>query len=252
MSFITLCRKWYLLSILPFLLINSVFAEEIELIVKEPYVDVHTGPSSRHPIFHVVTRHEKITIILQKTQWIKIKTIDNKIGWVNQNDIKKTVYSNGESIEFNEASFDEYLKRRFEIGVQSGSLENSPSFSLTAGYLFNELFSTQVSIGKSIGKLSTISIISADTIMTPFPKLAYSPYFVLGVGQSKLSPHTTLINPKTTNSSVAKVAIGLRKYLGERFVVRLELANYILFSADIDADSNDEVTEWKVGFSTFF
>jgi len=88
--------------------------------------------------------------------------------------------------------------------------------------------------------------------MTPFPKASYSPYFVLGVGNAKLTPHTTLINPKTTNSSVAKVAIGFRKYLGERFVVRLELANYILYSADIDADSNEEVTEWKVGFSTFF
>jgi len=233
-------------------IINTSFADELELIVKEAFVNVHTGPSSLHPIFYVVPRHEKINVLLQKTQWIKIKTIDNKIGWVYQNDVKKTVFSSGESIEFNEVDFDEYTKRRVEIGFQSGVLESSPAFSFTAAYLFNELFSTQLSFGKSIGKLSTISILSVDAMMTPFPKVSYSPYFVLGVGSATLTPHTTLINPKTTNSSVAKVAIGIKKYLGERFVVRLELANYILYSADIDADSNEEVTEWKVGFSTFF
>lgn len=246
------CRRLMLVCVCSFGLMNASFADEIELIVKEPFVNVHTGPSSLHPIFYVVPRHEKIRIILQKTQWIKIRTMDNKIGWVYQNDVKKTVFSSGESVEFNEIDFAEYTKRNIEIGVQSGALESSPSFSFTAAYLFNELFSTQLSFGKSIGDLSAISILSVDAVMTPFPKAAYSPYFVLGVGSAKLTPHTTLINPKTTNSSVAKVAIGLKKYLGERFVMRLELANYILYSADIDADSNEEVTEWKVGFSTFF
>jgi len=252
LSFVVTSCRLILVCVFSLGVMNASFADEIDLIVKEPFVNVHTGPSSLHPIFYVATRNEKIRIILQKTQWIKIQTRDKKIGWVYQDDVKKTVFSNGESIEFNEADFDEYTKRRIEVGVQSGTLESSPSFSLTGAYLFNELFASQLSVGKSIGKLSTISILSVDAVMTPFPKVSYSPYFVLGVGSAKLTPHTTLINPKTTQSSVAKVAIGLRKYLGERFVVRLELANYKLFSADIDADSNAEVTEWKVGFSTFF
>lgn len=252
MSFIRLACQRYLICLLPLFFVNTLFADELVLVVKEAFVNVHTGPSSLHPVFHVVTRSEKIHVLLQKTQWIKIKTNDKKIGWVNQNDVKKTVFSSGEGLEFDEADFDDYAKRSIEIGVQSGSLENTPSFSLTAGYLFNDIFSSQLSFGKSIGQLSTLSLLTLDAVMTPFPKIEYSPYFVMGVGTAKLSPHTTLINPKTTSSTVAKIAFGIKKYLGERFVVRFELSNYILFSADIDADSNEEVTEWKVGFSTFF
>ncbi len=252
MSFIRLFCRWGVFVLL-FIWVNTTFAEDnLVLMVKEPFVNVHTGPSSLHPVFYVVERGETIIVVLQKTQWIKIKMQNNKTGWVNEKDIKRTVYRSGETVEFDEVDFDEYVNRRIEVGVQAGSLETSPSFSLTAAYLFNELFSTQLSYGKSIGSLSSIALLSVDALMTPFPEAAYSPYFLLGAGQATLTPHTTLINPKTTRSSIAKVAVGFRKYLGERFVVRFEWANYILFSADIDADSNEEVIEWKVGFSTFF
>lgn len=250
MSFNCLKYKQFFVCLL-FLFCNTLNAQDIELVVKEAFVDVHTGPSSLHPVFYVVTRNEKIKLLKQKTQWIKIE-FNQQQGWVHQDDVKKTVYSNGDAFEFDEADFDDYIKRRVEIGILAGSIENSPSFSLTTGYLFNELFSAQLSVVKSIGQLSSISIVSVDAVMTPFPKIEYSPYFIMGVGQAKLTPRTTLINPKTTNSSTAKVAFGVKKYLGERFVMRLEFANYILLSADEDADSNEEVNEWKLGFSTFF
>lgn len=253
MSFIDKRWQYFAVAFLSlFMFFMPSYADEIELVVQEPFANVHTGPSSLHPIYHVVTKNEKIKIILQKTQWIKIKTIDKKIGWIKISDIKKTVYSNGESVVFDETDFEEYAKRRIEVGVQTGFIEDSPSFSITAGYLFNELIMAQMSFGQSIGKLSSLSILSVDAVMSPFHSLDYSPYFTLGVGRSSLEPHATLINPKTNNSSIAKIAIGVKKYLGERFVLRLELANYTLFSADIDADSNEEVTEWKIGFSTFF
>lgn len=235
-----------LLSCLP------VFAADLNLKVQEAFVNVHTGPSSLYPVFYVVARGEQLTVLSQKTQWIKIETVTHKIGWVYEGDIAKTIFSSGEQVVFDKTTYEQFSKRSIEVGVQSGSMESSPAYSLSLGYLFNDLFSTQLSVGKAIGKLSSVSILSVDALMTPFPKVDYSPYFILGVGNAKIIPNATLINPKTTSSSLAKVAIGIKKYLGERFIVRLEWANYTLFSADNDADSNQEVTEWKVGFSTFF
>lgn len=250
MSAVRFIKKAYLLFLLlPWL---PVYAADLNLVVKEAFVNVHTGPSSLHPVFYVVTRGKKITVLSQKTQWVKIKTGTHKIGWVYEGDIAKTMFSSGEQVEFDKTSYEEFSKRSIEVGVQTGSLESSPAFSLSLGYLFNDLFSTQLSVGQAIGQLSSVSIISVDALMTPYPKIEYSPYFVLGVGSANIKPNATLINPKTTTSSLAKVAVGIKKYLGERFIVRLEWANYTLFSADNDADSNEEVTEWKVGFSTFF
>jgi hypothetical protein len=48
---------------------------------------------------------------------------------------------------------------------------------------------------------------------------------------------------------VAHVGLGVRTYLTRRFVVRAEYKSYVVFTS---RDDNEEIEEWKAGFSFFF
>jgi hypothetical protein len=49
--------------------------------------------------------------------------------------------------------------------------------------------------------------------------------------------------------SIAHAGIGVRTYLTRRFVFRAEYKTYVVFTSRND---NEDVQEWKAGFSFFF
>ena len=70
-----------------------VFAEaegEIPLTIADPYIEMHTGPGSGYPIFHVVDRGEKIVILKSKTNWYKIRAVNGKEGWATRRQMQQT------------------------------------------------------------------------------------------------------------------------------------------------------------------
>ena len=48
---------------------------------------------------------------------------------------------------------------------------------------------------------------------------------------------------------LAHVGAGVRVYLARRFVFRAQYKNYVIFQS---TDDNQEIDEWKAGFSVFF
>jgi hypothetical protein len=48
---------------------------------------------------------------------------------------------------------------------------------------------------------------------------------------------------------MANAGFGVRSYLARRFVFRAEYKSYVVFTS---RDDNEEIGEWKAGFSFFF
>jgi hypothetical protein len=82
-----------------------------------------------------------------------------------------------------------------------------------------------------------------------YPDWRASPYFTLGAGVINTEPKATLVATVDRTDSLAQVGAGVRMYLTRRFVFRAEYKAHVVFTS---RDDNEEVREWKAGFSFFF
>ena len=138
------------------------------------------------------------------------------------------------------------------VGVTTGELKDAPITSVYGAYNFTRNFSTEFTLGHSIGNVSSSFLYKLNLLMQPFPEWGYSPFFTLGLGQIEVEPTATLIEPEVKENEFSHMAIGVRKYLSRRFMLRFELGEYVIFSASNDQDENEDISEWKLGFAIFF
>jgi len=62
----------------------------IEVVVKEAYIDLHTGPGRGFPIAISVERGVTIELLRQRTDWIEVRTARGQRGWVHRSQLENT------------------------------------------------------------------------------------------------------------------------------------------------------------------
>ncbi len=226
--------------------------EPLELVIADPYIELHTGPGARYPIFHVLDRGQSITILKRKTRWYKIRSSKNKTGWVSEQQLQQTLLPDGQQIVFVEADKDSFVERKWELGVTTGELEKAPALSVYGGYLFTENLSSELTFGHAIGNVSSSNILKLNMLIQPYPAWRFSPFFTLGAGVIQVKPNATLINPADKKNAMSQVGFGFKTYLSRKFILRFEYNQYVIFSANNDKDANEDISEWKIGFALFF
>ncbi len=247
-------RKIVFYLLLQMLCLNMGFADgEIQKVkVADPYIDIHSGPGEGYPIFHVIERGELIEVIQRRTSWFKIR-YNNKIeGWVNIEQMEKTLTPEDEGIQFKQITQEDFWQRQWEVGVMGGEFGGAKQFSMYGAYLINQGLAAELGYAESIGSASSSELIKVGLLMQPFSDWRVSPYFYLGTGIISVSPNATIIAPTDKNDQFSNVAIGIRAYLSRKVIFRFEIADYIRFSANSDIDDNEDITEWKAGFAVFF
>src|SRR5690348_6927651 len=85
-----------------------------EVIVADPYIEMHTGPGVGFPVFFVVGRGDKVTVLTQRTDWYLVREHQGREGWVTEEQLLKTLELNGKPINLNVPSLENLAKRRFE------------------------------------------------------------------------------------------------------------------------------------------
>jgi hypothetical protein len=251
-------RRLFLSGLLALLLLVPGFARadeadpDLRVTIADPFIELHTGPGSAYPIFHIVDRGSQVTIIKQRTNWIEIRALNGEVGWVNRDQMQQTLLPSGEKLTITEATQADFSRRQWILGASGGQFGNAPIISIFSGYSFTKTLSAELSFGHSVGNVSSSTLLKGNLLMQPFPEWSYTPYFTLGVGNIRVKPNTTLIAGNARNSSIAQVGLGLQHYLNRRFIFRFEYSEYIIFSANNVRDNNQEINEWKLGIAVFF
>jgi len=224
-------------------------SETPTITVLDPFVDMRTGPGRGYPVFHVVEKNDRITILKRKTTWYKAITEDGKTGWISRATLENTVGPNGDIIEFSEPSREDYLNRRWEIGVLGGNISGATAITNYGAFHWTRNISTEIRYTESFGNVSSARLISANLLHHPFPNWKLSPFFVLGSGTFSVSPRSSLVQSVDRKDNILSVGGGFNYYLTARLSVRLE---YNRHTALTSRETNEEVEEWKAGFSVFF
>ncbi len=220
-----------------------------EAVVAEPFLELHTGPGRGYPVFHVVDRGEQIEVVMRRTDWFQVRTTRGIEGWVKLDQMQATLDTSGRQTAIDEPTTDDYVGRRWEVGLQLGDLDGANVISAYGGYHLTRNLSVELHVGEVSGNFSSGWLATADIVHQPFPEWRVSPYATLGTGVIHISPRATLVQTQDRTDQVGHVGLGLRMYVSKRFMFRGEYNSYLTFTS---RDSNEELDEWKAGFAFFF
>lgn len=221
---------------------------EPQVVIKDPYIEMHTGPGRGYPIFYVAGQGDQITVLKRKTTWVKVRTARGKEGWVADRQIAETLDLNGDPVQMRAIGFSDYGHRDWEFGVSTGDFGGAASISGYLGYSLTRNISLQVEASQILGDFSDGVMGSANVVMHPFPQWRVSPFFTIGSGIIKVEPQSTIVQAEDRTDEIVHAGIGANTYLSDRFLLRLEYKRHTVLTS---RDDNEEINQWKVGFSIF-
>ncbi len=230
--------------------VNADDSDEFEKVtVAESFIEFHTGPGRSYPVFHIEEKGQEIYLIKKKTQWFKVRSIKGQEGWVHEDTMSKTLIAEEEYFDSGNSDQDDFSRRYWEAGVLAGDFGGATSLTMYAGWNFTENLSTEISVSQALGNVSDIRYGNISLLHQPFPEWRVSPFFKLGAGVIQTLPFTTLVQTEDRTDELVHVGGGIKAYISRQFFIRVEYSNYTILTSRND---NDEVEEWKLGFSVFF
>ena len=224
-------------------------AEVLPVSIEDPYIELHSGPGRGYPIFYVAERGEQIEVLKRRTSWFKIRIPRGEEGWVNEEQLARTFQLNGVPTDIPTFSLADYAERRWEVGAMYGDFGGANVVSTYGAFSMTENLSVELWFSDVLGRFSNSQILNANIVHMLFPEWRASPFFTLGTGVIRTEPKGTIVATSDRTDNLAHVGVGVRTYLTRRLLFRAEYKTYVVFTS---RDDNEEVSEWKAGFSFFF
>ena len=217
--------------------------------ITDPYIELHTGPGRGFPVFFVAARAQWIKIELRHTDWYKVRTQEDKVGWVQRKQLESTLTAAGEQKTFGDLLLNDYLGRRVQLGAAWGQFKAEPVLKIWTSYRLSETLNLEASVGQVQGAFSGTDFWHINLQTEPWSDQRLSPFFAVGLGKFKNFPNQSLVGAKTTDAKLANAGIGVRYYLTDRFIVR---ADYSLYTAFVSDKRSLEYRAFTAGLSFFF
>ena len=244
-----------LIVLLQFVSLSTPMAEvqPEEMLVADPFLEMHTGAASSFPIFFVVQRGDRIKILKRRTDWYQIVTIkesgNTKEGWVHRSQMAETLTPTGEKMQIKDINRDNYLEHKWETGMIGGDFEGSSMMTIYTDYQLTKNLAAEAALSQVIGNFSSRILISGNLLHQPFPEWKVSPYFLLGAGSIITSVGSTQAQLRDGTDYLAHVGLGIKMYLTRRFILRADYQKHIIFQS---RNNNEEIASWQLGFAFFF
>ncbi len=223
--------------------------QPIEVQIVDPYIELHSGPGTGYPVFHVEEKDAWVELLKRKTDWFKVRTKRGKEGWVAREQLERTLTPAGEYVDITDATQEEFSFHRWEMGAMGGDFEDADVMTVYGGFFFTPKFSAEVSASKIFSDFSDADMADVSLSIHPFPEWRFSPFLTLGTGVIKTDPKTTLVEESDQTDQLGHAGAGLRIYIARRFIFRAQYKHYVIFQS---SDNNQEIDEWKAGFAVFF
>jgi hypothetical protein len=221
----------------------------LQVFVRQPYLELHTGPGRGYPVFHAVPREESVDVLFRRTDWFKVRTERGVEGWASQREMLLTVRADGSPFTFDLGDRAGFTAHRYELGMFAGAYGGA---NLVSGYYsasFNSQLAVEVALGQFLGRYSNGETGDFGLSHVIAPEARWSPFVMLGVGVVHTEPKATLVQPLVRTENSAYVGGGIRYYLTRRFFLRAEYKAHYIFTK---RNQNEEADEWKMGFAFFF
>ena len=222
----------------------------LQVFVRAPYLELHTGPGRGYPVFNVVDRDASVDVLKRYTDWFKVRTTSGVEGWVAAHDMEQTVLADGSAFHYDVGDLNAFTSHRFEAGFFFyGDYGGASALSAYGAVFANPNLAAELSVGEFLGKASNGTTVDLGLAHIFYPQARLAPFVMLGTGVVRIEPKATLVQADNRTQQSAYVGGGLRYYLTRRFFLRGEFKEHIIFT---NRNENQQVDEWKFGFAFFF
>jgi uncharacterized protein YgiM (DUF1202 family) len=219
------------------------------VLVADAYIELRTGPGRGYPIYYVAPRNEWIEIELRHTDWFRVRTDDDKVGWVSRAQLETTLTALGSKKTFRDVLLDDYLSRKVQLGAAWGHFQSEPMLKVWTSYRFSDTLSLEATYGQVEGVFSGTDLWHVNVMIEPWSDYRLSPFFSVGLGKFKNFPNQSLIGAQVTDAKLGNASVGVRYHLTERFVLS---ADYSLYTAFLSDQKSTEYKAWTLGIAFFF
>ncbi len=232
---------------------ESAKFERLQVI--DPFIELRTGPGRGFPVTYVAEKGAFVTIELRRTDWYRVSTAapqglgGTHTGWVHRSQLAGTITEAGGTKTFRDLVVDDYLARRVEFGAGWGRFKGEPMLRFWGAYRLGETLGVEASYGQVQGVFSGTDFWHLSLVSEPWSDRRLSPYLSVGLGKFRNFPNTSLVGAIDTNANLGHAGLGLRWYVAERFVLRLDWSLYTAFVSDARSLEYRAVT---LGVSFFF
>jgi opacity protein-like surface antigen len=226
-------------------------ADVLSLKVRAPFINLHSGPASEFPIFHVLTQGEVFTVTKERTGWYKVEDEGGIDGWLVASDLANTELADGTKVIPQSGSFSDYLDRRWEFNVGVGTIDKVTSLSAGVAWVWTKNLAVDATFSQASGNFADNKIWSLRLRQTFFPDWRVSPYLALGTGEIRTKPRSNLVQSgdEVRKTSHYEVGIGAEYYLTSKVVVRAEYRGLLALT---ERDEQERLDQWLLAVSVFF
>lgn len=221
----------------------------IEIVVKDPYIDLHTGPGRGFPITLSIERGVVVQLVRQRTDWVEIRTPGGQNGWVHRSQLAQTLTVEGHEVRIAGPASDARTSHRWELGIATGELSGADVVQANGAWLMTDNLLLRADASQLMGRSSNGWMATLGIAHIFVPQWIVSPFIGVGGGVVRVTPKATLIDTQDRTDTAAYGAVGVRGYLSDRFLLQAEYRGFVVFT---DRDDNEENDEWLVGFTYFF
>jgi len=219
----------------------------IEVVVKDAYIDLHTGPGRGFPVTISVERGVTIELVRQRTDWIEVRTARGQRGWVHRSQLQNTLTPAGSEVHIAGPTQDARTEHQWEAGVALGQFGGANVVSVNGAYALTHTLLMRADISQLLGDTSNGWLGTAGIAPVFMPQWPVSP--VIGIGAGVLSVTPKAPNTKTRTDITAYGSLGVRSYLTDRFLVQAEYRRFVVFTSGGDHEEKDA---WIAGLTYFF
>jgi hypothetical protein len=225
-------------------------ADEVKsVVVKDPYLELHTGPGRGYPVAQVIDRGASVTLVRRRTDWIKVRNDRGREGWVNRTQLERTLTPDGEPVRVAGPSPESRLEHRWETSIGTGDFDGASMITASGQYALTNSLVVRVDASQLLGNFSNGWLATAGIAHIFMPQWRVSPFVGIGGGVVHVSPEATLVQPQDRTDETAYAGLGVRGFLTDRFLLQAEYRKYQVFTSQ---DENEELDAWTVAFTYFF
>jgi hypothetical protein len=219
----------------------------IQVVVKDAYIDLHTGPGRGFPITISVERGVTIELLRQRTDWIEVQTARGQRGWVHRSQLENTLTPAGSAVHIAGPAQETRTEHPWEAGIAVGDFDGANVISVNGAYALTQTLLVRADVSQLLGDRSNGWLVAAGIAKVFMPQWPVSPVVGIGAGMLGVTPKAPNTNDST--DATAYGSLGFRSYLTDRILMQAEYRRFVVFT---NGDDDEEKDEWIAGLTYYF
>lgn len=223
-------------------------SEGIVVVVGSPYIELYVEPGRTYPRFHAVEKGQRLRLFKNRAGWYKAETQDGEIGWIPRRALHTVYDTQGYLLDFSLPTWHE-ADNPWQLGLIGSRFGSAKAYTVFTGYRFTPNISAELRYTQAFGESTHYKLGSVMLVHQLFPEWRASPFFTLGAGQMKIYRDSVNAISADEKDITITAGAGLLYYLTHNVSARVEYNHHTVLTT---RDNNEEVDEWKAGFSVLF